>query len=115
SLMSPNSRQRGSTVRGLAGGPHPKKICSDPGRWVYIRTLRSPYWKFPPLLVRESQGQVAVYPVALQGEVNTWPGNGTVIRKIENFKARRPSAGETSSRRELPASVRPFSRPREQR
>src|SRR5207249_4176514 len=60
------------------------------------------------------KGGVAVYPVALQGEVNTWPGNGTVIRKIENFKARRPSADEISSRRELLASVRPFSRRREQ-
>src|SRR5881628_3437694 len=60
------------------------------------------------------KGGVAVYPVALQGEVNTWPGNGTVIRKIESFKARRPSADEISSRRELPASVRPFSRRREQ-
>src|SRR5206468_8472190 len=55
------------------------------------------------------------YPVALQGELNTWPGNGTVMRKIESFKARRRSADEISSRREQPASVRPFSRHQEQR
>src|SRR2546427_12295059 len=94
-------------------------MWSDPGHRVYIRTLRSPYWK---IRIGKSglcslgrvKGGVAVYPVALQGEVNTWPGNGTVIRKIESFKARRPSADEISSRRELPASVRPFSRRREQ-
>src|SRR5438093_13491837 len=47
-------------------------------------------------------------------EVNTWPRNGTVIRKIESFRARRLSAGGISSRRELPASVQPFCRRREQ-
>src|SRR4029453_17275962 len=45
-------------------------------------------------------------------EVRTWPRNGT---EIEN-RARQESAGETSSRQELPrASVRPFSRDLEPR